>query len=831
MALPGYGVENRPVVLTGVTELLVHGVGGESAEDTLHEPHPLQVAGDATAGFYRGPDVDARHRESYSWGGLTSGKASRALWLLLLPFALANLAGWMHWRQRGRPEPGLFRSLIRLFGLSLTVLGLLYVCSIAFDLIAYQCAGDPACIGGQRPAQPWYSPLRWISLLDAGWLAGHQLRQLAAAAVLPLAVVGLLGYLARSTRDRYEQTKPEAVDTYERGGGNPLDTTEVDIELARHLGLEAPWFWYGEPLARTLGRAHLAAAIAVIAWSLAAATEALGGGRWAGVGRVLAWVVVAITVVTMCTPRPLKLGRKLRWDLRGLPSVALAALALVVVACWTEPAGGGAQLRSLPGLPGVADIVFGGHVLLIAALVLSSIWVAAIMWRRRPRPRDRKAKVPGTLPCGPLAAVVLASVTLNSALAGLSVRTADALGRGVASGSPTPGDPAPAIWYPRVYDLFAVGFVAGLLLVAVVLLIAWWSTGRDESVADIAAEYRHAPKLVEDASLSARPESVGHGGDRNPLERSQRQWVRGIRRQRRLAEVVNRLDWVLVTVVAFTVPLTLIGFVAHALGHPLTVPGGVWWGRLSAACTWVVTLIPAAAIAVVLSGYRDRGRRRQIGVLWDVCMFWPRAFHPLAPPSYAERAVPDLEERISRLIKDRPSGAGRVLLMAHSQGTVLAAAALRHLAAPGPAAARRVGLVTYGAPLTRLYRRAFPAYFGDGIFAELYGEVGAADARWRNFYRRTDPIGGPVFTGPDGAHDDADQCLHDPDTSCYVPRDPLPAVRGHSGYMRDPCMQDSVDRLAGRLGGELEAHAPAALPLLGGADGQPSGSPRAQGSL
>jgi hypothetical protein len=198
MAQPGYAVEHQPVVLNGVTELLVHGVGGESAEGTLHEPHPMQVAGDATAGFYRGPDVHGRHRESYSWGGLTSGKASRALWLLLLPFALANLAGWMHWRDRGEREPGSFRSLIRLFGLSLTVLGLLYVCSIAFDLIAYQCGADPACIGAQRSSQPWYSPLRWMSFLDAGWLAGHQFRQLAAAALLPLVVVGLLGFLARS---------------------------------------------------------------------------------------------------------------------------------------------------------------------------------------------------------------------------------------------------------------------------------------------------------------------------------------------------------------------------------------------------------------------------------------------------------------------------------------------------------------------------------------------------------------------------------------------------------------------------------------------------------
>ena len=60
--------------------------------------------------------MNGRHRESYSWGGLTSGKASRALWLLLLPFALANLAGWMHWRKRGDRESTYFRALIRLLG-------------------------------------------------------------------------------------------------------------------------------------------------------------------------------------------------------------------------------------------------------------------------------------------------------------------------------------------------------------------------------------------------------------------------------------------------------------------------------------------------------------------------------------------------------------------------------------------------------------------------------------------------------------------------------------------------------------------------------------------
>jgi hypothetical protein len=146
-----------------------------------------------------------------------------------------------------------------------------------------------------------------------------------------------------------------------------------------------------------------------------------------------------------------------------------------------------------------------------------------------------------------------------------------------------------------------------------------------------------------------------------------------------------------------------------------------------------------------------------------------------------------------------------VLLMAHSQGTVLAAAALEQLV-PAPAV-HRVGLVTYGAPLTRLYRRAFPAYFGDGIFAKLYDDIGAPDARWRNFHRKTDLIGGPVFTGPDASHGDADQCLLDPSTRWYVPRDPMPPVRGHSNYMRDPSMYRYVEDLAGQLLADLGAEA------------------------
>src|SRR6516165_7990160 len=82
----------------GVTELRVHGVSGTPPDSMLENPHVTLVSGDSTAGFYRrmwlgGPpspslgyaDVAGeRRREAYSWGGLTSGAASRALWLLLL---------------------------------------------------------------------------------------------------------------------------------------------------------------------------------------------------------------------------------------------------------------------------------------------------------------------------------------------------------------------------------------------------------------------------------------------------------------------------------------------------------------------------------------------------------------------------------------------------------------------------------------------------------------------------------------------------------------------------------------------------------------------------
>jgi hypothetical protein len=111
-------------------------------------------------------------------------------------------------------------------------------------------------------------------------------------------------------------------------------------------------------------------------------------------------------------------------------------------------------------------------------------------------------------------------------------------------------------------------------------------------------------------------------------------------------------------------------------------------------------------------------------------------------------------------------------------------------------------LVTYGAPLARLYRRAFPAYFGGRALAALHTRVTrttGSPRRWRNFYRDTDLIGGPVFTAPDTVSAGGDIRLRDPSTSRYVPGEPLPRVLGHSGYMKDPAMRAHVSAVASQL--------------------------------
>ena len=224
-------------------------------------------------------------------------------------------------------------------------------------------------------------------------------------------------------------------------------------------------------------------------------------------------------------------------------------------------------------------------------------------------------------------------------------------------------------------------------------------------------------------------------------------------------------------------------------------------GLLTEAATWLLPLLALGAVLLVWRAARYPALRRGVGILWDVLTFWPRRYHPLAVRPYTERAVPEFQARIRHLVAADEG----LLLSAHSQGTVIAFAALASL---DDEHVQRVGLLTYGSPLRTLYGQVFPAYLGDPVLTAMQARLAAGPAGWRNLWRRTDPIGGPVL-GP--ARSGVDIECPDPATepaSSELPeseadREPLRRawveLRGHSYYYRERAYKTSVAQLRASL--------------------------------
>jgi hypothetical protein len=244
-------------------------------------------------------------------------------------------------------------------------------------------------------------------------------------------------------------------------------------------------------------------------------------------------------------------------------------------------------------------------------------------------------------------------------------------------------------------------------------------------------------------------------------------WVRAVARGRTLAGFAYDARYLLDGIM-------VIAILALAVAGLMIVTGGKppWPLLVDRYALTLAGLIPVAGLALLRWGWGRRDARRWLGVLWDVGTFWPRSFHPFAPPCYTERAVPDLQRRI-RYLHD---GGERVLVVAYSQGSVLAAVALAQQPSGEPI------LATFGSPLTKLYGWAFPAYINGAVLGRLQD--------WRNFWYPTDYIGGPVGRA------DVDVRLPDPDTAWYTAGEPMPRMRRHTGYWSDEAMWQEIDRLA-----------------------------------
>ncbi|WP_055717770.1 hypothetical protein [Streptomyces torulosus] len=758
-------------------ELLVHGVGGTTPERMLDDPRTVRVTGDDTAAVFRRiDDADAEARpgdqrggpvpEAYVWCNLTSGNGSRALWLLLLPFMVVNLAHWMRPTTRHRRRTiRLHGLLVRLTGLTLTVLLVAAACEVALDLTAWQCAGTRAC----AEAHTWLGFLS-PDLSHHGWWSSPG-RRLALAALVPTALTVLLWYLAHRTWSEYESQRP-----MDRAEVRP---TEEDVEP---VALGRPGFWYGRRLVARLRAAHTAAGFLTVA--AAVGTSAAREDRRPGgpaVLELLGWlfnatlVVLAVVVVWVVCRRgrsERRLDRELDGHLvRGLPTASIAVLVLALVyAGWSRP--GWSSAGRLPG-----DLTFGGITLVQGLLVLALGVVARVLYRSRP---DQRTALYGL---GGPAVAMLACALGGVMSAGVAQRVADWLG---GTDDALPGPPILLTWQAAV--------IPPLLLVVVTLLV-WlarrtWVLRREETAA-VEEEYGLAEAVRPRAS----------GPDEEPESRDAARTLR-IARTRAMAALTDRAPRV-VGIISTVTLLLGAGALAGAFATGETparaardsyafVAGAAQTAQ--ALGSWLIGVGFLLFVTWGRRAYKDASARRTIGILWDVGTFWPRAAHPFAPPCYAERAVPDLTWRMATWT--RTTG-GRLVISGHSQGSVLAAAAAWQLT---PAVRSRVALLTYGSPLERLYGRWFPAHFGPASLASLHREVDC----WRNLYRLTDPIGGPVrLPGRCGPEVDAEP-FKDPLAYGRTAGHPLPApILGHSDYQADPAFAAERQRLLDRIGPEV----------------------------
>ncbi|MGW8764075.1 hypothetical protein ACWGN5_16385 [Streptomyces sp. NPDC055815] len=755
-------------------ELLVHGVGGATPESMLDDPRTVRVTGDRTAAvFRRGEDLDAEDHperyaarpvpEAYCWSNLTSGDGARALWLLLLPFMVANLAHWMRPPAEGRPGlVRLYGVLVRLVALTLTVLLTAAACEVALDLTAWQCAATPACTDA-------YSWLGFLSEGRGGWwsLPG---RRLALAALVPTALVGLLWYLSNRTWSAYEAQRPPT--GYDVPGPEaPADTEAADaadpagpVELRPALG--RPGFWYGRRLVARLRAAHTAAGFLTVAAALVTATAREDADAPA-LRTVLGWVlraavaVLAVVVVWVVCRR----GRsERRLDLRveralvsWLPAAALVLLVLAAVhAGWSRP------LRPSSGtLPGNA--VFGALTLVQGGLVVALGVVALLLQRLRRDPRTALRGLGG--PAVAMLACALAGVMSG----GVAQRVADWLDGPAGHGDVRIGPPVLLSWQASVIPVLLL-----LLLVPAALLVV-------RTLLD-ARRLRSAVEADYDAA-----------DERDPVRTGQ------IAAGRARASLTDSAP-VLVGVVSGATLLLGAASVAGAWASG-NVPGRAFDGAHPAIASlasatqalgsWMIGLGFLLFVTWGRRAYRDASARRTIGILWDVGTFWPRAAHPFAPPCYAERAVPDLTWRMSSWTGGT---GGRLVISGHSQGSVLAAAAVWQLQ---PVTRRRVALLTYGSPLERLYGRWFPAYFGPEALRALNRTVHC----WSNLHRATDPIGGPVrVPAEDGRPAVDSEVLLDPVAYGRTRAHPLPEpILGHSDYQADPAFARHRSELLDRL--------------------------------
>jgi hypothetical protein len=853
----------------GFTELRVHGVSGSNGPTMLEHPDVLQVAGDSTTMFYRrwspqgagGQGIRWR-LEAYSWGGLTEAPLASASWLLLAPFMFYNLAHFAlpqassYTKEMAAPaEPtgtaaqmlsrdrrhGWAQGLLRVLALTATLQFTTAIVSILVAVAALQA--------GQAHFPSWLS---WFPKLPP---ADRVMLAVAGVAL----VIAVMWQISERTAHRYEARSSQA---------RPV--------VNKNWPLTQTGFWKGEQLVRRQRSLHAAGAVAVTALAVSRPGHDMGGGRAAVMW--LAAVLLAVVVASLCLPLadrqhvtltagPAQDEQRIAADAGRDPRqqhdqsagtwwcrAVLAAGAAVLLAAFFTGGWPGAASRQAVPLSGFTNIC----AFLLAAQALLLLVLAALVWVMARRAPDQSPQ-PRPFAAGHLTTVVAAlAICLGGTLSAvLNLFVTRLLGTPVPSGltfSPLPAHPLQVPWPLYAFAAAPAGLIAGLLVSVVWIAVRWlrhtgefaqWTNG-----GSAVSRFYGAP--------SAGTEPAAY---RSTLRKIASAWSVGL--------LADETGVVFSLLAAGMVIATGWAEIAAATARRHAVVSEALHGLVSAE-SLIGLLIAGGLVALLRSDFSDQSSRKSVGAIWDVATFWPRAAHPFAPPCYAERAVPELVDRLRLLTGTVPhraddpawqqiqahlrneadspvSPAGPVLLTGYSQGSIITPAVIAQL--PDPTLAK-VALLTLACPASRLYGRAFPAYFGKGSLRTLAGllevsvpaDSGADDAagpgdgeqgglaaggaqgaggeqesftggRWKNLVRPTDYIGSFIFRKPGPAagaspvaiQPGVDQPCWDP-VSLAADIDPTPpAIHRHTTFWPDPRVTQLGQELGRGLSGAPDA--------------------------
>ncbi|KUM32508.1 hypothetical protein [Arthrobacter sp. EPSL27] len=803
-------------------EIRVHGVRGTRPWESLGvpqgvqqpcEPAPPGVGKDTVdnkTGFYCSgrarpgaseattvdPDLDGGrklHVEAYFWGMLTSGawgfeSLLRSFWLLLAPFAFVNVAMWS--------RPGLSSAgrrqyvtavLIRWSGLLLTCLLLGTICSIAVDLVAWQCF---------RHGTSWCAS---ISVLTPVFGSSRAVERIVIAAILPLAGLAVLLTLSRQSMRKTEARKPHH--------------TYASESVHDHRILRRPAFWEGKDRTNSLLTLHVACGLCVVAILGAAPVHALeSGGSWVlpvplacAAGVLLAvFLLTAVGVLDQIEHGPSeKLRRTRQMGPRVVLAAAAAALAANIVWLWN----GHGTLDQSGQLPLASDFQIAITASLFAlvyllAAVLSAVWfawvagvilaafitmqildpvvirdnfwagagllVAVLLVGAVVHGRSRKGVVLswawfGLAPAYLLSFAAFLGVMYSSVATLFSAAILDGRLNPALLKPSTPHEvsaevsltlavPSPFLW-------FAMLFLPGLVIAAVVVVILLLRFRRNGApdIRDLAQKDQAAERQANSAALLGRTT-----------------------RSRYLAAVIHRAEALLGALIMVPLSMGLLATLGMFSGQDPYFPALVQWGAVLAAVTGAILLV-----LIALSIFHE-DLLRAVAVIWDLATFWPRAAHPFSPPCYGERVVPELLDRISGGLAGMasPGNAGTdppcratdrqatakydyVILSGHSLGSAILAAVMLQLP---DAVLPRIRFVTYGSQLRAWFGRFFPDLLGPAVlghqatarpdfrtavpdappqppadgFTPPEGSLASllqGPRHWQNFYRRTDYLG------------------------------------------------------------------------------------------